>query len=255
MILALLVVAAEFDRRFSLVYSARDYYITDFPRAILGIYNSLIYLFSDKRPFLPLSYFPHHRLLEESYEKIRDEALRVYRGFELPAFHEVEPSQSRISDPRWKVFVFKWYSGEIEANSRLCPVTASLIRQIPEIHLAMFSVLEPKKYIPEHKGISKGTLRYHLGLEIPEGSGCYLQIENQNYFWRVGEGVIFDDTYRHQVYNNSDELRIVLFCDIERPLPFPLNKLNRFLCKNVPRLTHFIQRANQKAEVSRSIIP
>ena len=36
--------------------------------------------------------------------------------------------------------------------------------------------------------------------------------------WREGEFVFFDDTYRHGVWNNTDEERAVLLIDFERPM-------------------------------------
>ena len=41
---------------------------------------------------------------------------------------------------------------------------------------------------------------------------------------------MFDDTYIHEVKNNTNEIRVVLFLDIIRnDLFFPLNKLNNIL--------------------------
>ena len=39
--------------------------------------------------------------------------------------------------------------------------------------------------------------------------------------------MIFDDSHLHEVWNDCDSQRIVLFVDVERPLPFPLSTLNR----------------------------
>jgi aspartyl/asparaginyl beta-hydroxylase (cupin superfamily) len=35
------------------------------------------------------------------------------------------------------------------------------------------------------------------------------------YNWKNGEDVLFDDTFFHSVRNNSNEIRLILFCDIE----------------------------------------
>ena len=43
--------------------------------------------------------------------------------------------------------------------------------------------------------------------------------------WKPGEWTIFDDTYEHEVWNNSDEARIILLCQVDRPLRAPASWL------------------------------
>lgn len=38
--------------------------------------------------------------------------------------------------------------------------------------------------------------------------------------------MMFDDSYDHEVWNDTDELRVVLFLDIIRPMRFPYNIIN-----------------------------
>jgi hypothetical protein len=35
--------------------------------------------------------------------------------------------------------------------------------------------------------------------------------------WRIGEAWVFDDTIEHEAWNESDEVRIILICDIWSP--------------------------------------
>jgi aspartyl/asparaginyl beta-hydroxylase (cupin superfamily) len=81
----------------------------------------------------------------------------------------------------------------------------------------MFSILEPGKRIPEHRGPSTAFLRYHMGLKVPKEPGCHITVDDQKMQWKEGEAFIFDDTYPHSVQNNTSEPRIILFIDIERP--------------------------------------
>jgi beta-hydroxylase len=111
----------------------------------------------------------------------------------------------------------------------------------------MFSILEPGKFIPPHKGPYKGSLCYHLGLQIPKSGDCYIQVEDIKYYWKEGEDIIFDDTYKHCVYNNSNETRIVLFCDVDRPMVGPMNVLNKALNNNAP-LNSWVKAINQNGE-------
>ena len=36
------------------------------------------------------------------------------------------------------------------------------------------------------------------------------------YSWCEGEDILFDDSYRHAVWNNTNETRVVLFADVLR---------------------------------------
>jgi beta-hydroxylase len=82
----------------------------------------------------------------------------------------------------------------------------------------MFAELPPGGQLNPHRDPFAGSLRYHLGLITPNDDRCYIDVDGQRYSWRDGEGVIFDETYVHEAYNRTLENRIILFCDIERPL-------------------------------------
>src|SRR5690606_41164828 len=57
-----------------------------------------------------------------------------------------------------------------------------------------------------------------LGLATPNSDACRIYVDGQPYAWRDGEDVMFDETYVHWVKNETDVTRVILFCDIERPL-------------------------------------
>lgn len=92
---------------------------------------------------------------------------------------------------------------------------------------AFFSILSPHKHIPAHKGLYKGIIRSHLGLLIPGQPGdCVMRLKDQYIHWKEGKAVVFDDTYDHEVWNNSDEVRVVLLVDVIRPFNGPLSVIN-----------------------------
>ena len=45
--------------------------------------------------------------------------------------------------------------------------------------------------------------------------------------------MIFDDTFNHEVWNDTDETRVVLFVDVMRPLPFPESAINEGIVKAI----------------------
>jgi len=51
-------------------------------------------------------------------------------------------------------------------------------------------------------------------------------------------GVVFDETFIHRAVNDTDEARIILFCDVERPLRTrAFRRLNRWVATHVVPLT------------------
>lgn len=210
-------------------------------------------------PFLKVDKaFPQHRLLEENWQAIRDELVVILQNQEnIPKFHEIDNIQRFISntdDVPWRVFMFKAYDNWMESNCEQAPRTAELLRKIPEITTAMFSILGPNKHIPPHYGFYKGVYRYHLGLVIPKEGDCYLIDGGQEYRWQEGEGVLFDDTYKHEVWNKTDETRVVLFCDVYRKdLPFVFQPINKWVY-GLREKSKRLKKAIANAEVPRDLI-
>ena len=133
----------------------------------------------------------------------------------------------------------------------MVPKTTNLIKKMPSVTLAMFSILDPGKKIPPHIGFFKGVFRYHLGLIIPDEGECYIINKKQRYDWKEGEGVLFDDTYIHEVWNKTENRRVVLFLDVYRDesLPRWIRPLNRKMIKLLAESKR-IKKAAKKAEVS-----
>ena len=51
--------------------------------------------------------------------------------------------------------------------------------------------------------------------------------------WRDGEAMVFDETYVHEAFNGSDMTRLILFCDVERPVRGPWQAVNRWMIHHV----------------------
>lgn len=178
--------------------------------------------------------------IEREWPKIRAELDDILKERDrLPAFHEVSPPQRLITqDDRWKTYFLFGYGKKCVRNCVRCPETSRVVESIPGMKTAFFSILAAGKHIPPHRGPYKGVLRYHLGLLIPPQLGaCRIQVGNDLGWWAEGKSLVFDDTYFHQVWNDSDQDRAILFVDFERPLRFPFNVLNRviiWLIKHTP---------------------
>jgi len=195
--------------------------------------------------------FPWTQILESDWAKIRHELEQVLQNPEaLPSFHDISKDQINISrDDRWKTFFLYGYGYKMDSNCDRCPETTRIIESIPGMLTAFFSVLSPGKHIPPHRGPYKGLIRGHLALIVPEpGEQCWIQVGDEIGHWQEGHCLVFDDTYTHQVQNNTDGKRVVLFLDIIRPLRFPGSLLNRIVIRLI-RWSPFIQDAirNQRA--------
>ena len=202
------------------------------------------------QPFFDPARFPWTRDLEAHWTVMRDEldALLEHREA-LPNFHDITDQASTITrDDQWKTYFFYGYGEKAEENCARCPETTKLIEQVPGLQTAFFSILSPGKHIPPHRGPYKGVLRYHLGLKVPEPSKqCRIRVADQVQHWEEGDSMVFDDTYNHEVWNDTDGERAILFLDIERPLPTPLALMNQSIL-GLLRLSPVVQDARKNQE-------
>ena len=56
-------------------------------------------------------------------------------------------------------------------------------------------------------------------------------MKDDRYHWKVGECLVFDDTYEHEVRNDTDERRVVLFLDFDRPMDRVGTVVNKLLVR------------------------
>jgi beta-hydroxylase len=112
----------------------------------------------------------------------------------------------------------------------------ALVEKIPSVHAAMFAVLPPGSKLNPHRDPFAGSLRYHLGLSTPNDDACRIYIDGNMYSWRDGQDIVFDETYVHSAANDTNQTRIILFCDVERPLHTPIMRgINRFISNTLIR--------------------
>lgn len=52
---------------------------------------------------------------------------------------------------------------------------------------------------------------------------------NEYHTWQVGQSIVLDDCYEHDVYNESDDKRVILMIDFMRLMSAPLHFIN-LLC-------------------------
>ena len=194
--------------------------LTDFS-TFMAPFNIVAYLFSavPNRPMLDAGEFPELGWLQGSWETIRDEARALLADSHVRGADRYDDMiGNAFFRHGWRRFYVKWYGAPLPSAQKYCPKTVAILQQIPKLHAAMFSLIPPGGRLGRHRDAFAGSLRYHLGLITPNSDLCRIYIDGQMYSWRDGQGVLFDETYIHWVENETDESRLVLFCDFERPL-------------------------------------
>ncbi|MGL5832884.1 MAG: aspartyl/asparaginyl beta-hydroxylase domain-containing protein [Waterburya sp.] len=87
-----------------------------------------------------------------------------------------------------------------------------------------------------------------MALKVPQDrENCRIRVGKEFACWLEGKSMMFDDSFPHEIWNLTDEIRVILFMDIVRPCKFPVSLLNYFLIYLI-RYSPFIQDAyrNQK---------
>lgn len=186
------------------------------------------------QPFFDVGEFPWIKDVEADWTKVRtelDEVLK-YRD-ELPNFQDISEQQAALTqDDGWKTYFFYAYGVRAEGNCRRCPETVKVLDKIPGMKTAFFSILVPGKRLPPHRGPYKGVLRLHLALLVPEpAENTGIRVADETRHWEEGKVMVFDDTFDHEAWNETDGTRVVLFVDLVRPMRFPVNVLNNVMIR------------------------
>lgn len=189
--------------------------------AVFAPYNLLMYAFSavPAKPILDRRGFPQLDLLQANWQVIREEALHLFdEGYIRAAEKSNDASFNSFFKQGWKRFYLKWYGEPLASAETLCPKTVALLNAIPSVKAAMFALLPPGSKLNPHRDPFAGSLRYHLGLITPNSEDCRIFVDGEMHSWGDGKDVVFDETYVHWAENRTDQTRVILFADVERPL-------------------------------------
>ena len=186
-------------------------------------YNCLAYACSPlpPQPYLKVDQFPELQVLQQQWQTIRDEALQLFDQGQIRAatgFNDV--GFNSFFKTGWKRFYLKWYDDFLPSAKQACPKTMALLASLPSVNAAMFTLLPPGARLVSHRDPFAGSVRYHLGLVTPNSDDCHIFVDGEKYAWRDGEAVMFDETYIHYAENKTDQTRLILFCDVERPFKY-----------------------------------
>lgn len=210
---------------------------------IFSPFNCLLYMTTRPRgakAVLDPAEFPELDLLRQNWQTIREEALELVRQDYFDATKR--PGTGGYYDVGfrtffkygWGRFYLNWYGYSHHSARRLCPKTVEILEKVPAVHGAMFAYLPKGSQLTRHADPIAVSLRYHLGLATPNSDDCFINVDGRHLSWRDGEAIMFDETYLHFVRNDTDADRLILMCDVKRPLN-PLGAVFNFFYQAVTR--------------------
>ena len=238
-VLLLLVISAayvHFRGRVRLKFARQ---LTDHS-TITAPYNALVYLWSraPHRPFLDPADLPELRTLTENWQVFREEGLRLMDEAKIAAATgDNDVGFHTFFKRGWKRFYLKWYGNDLPSAATLCPKSTKILASLPSVHGAMFATLPPGGKLGRHRDPFAGALRYHLGLRTPNDDACWIEVDGVRRSWRDGQAMLFDETYVHEAFNGTEVTRLILFCDVERPVARLLTPMNHWVMRHIMAAT------------------
>ena len=178
--------------------------------------------------------FPFAASLEHNWTLVRGEVARLMMRKDFAGFTETNGDPLAVAlDRGWRTAPLVSYGLLSQALIAECPETWRLLQGVPGLVGAMFSVLEPGRFLPPHRGPYNGLLRLHLGLMVPdEPDKVGIRVAGQIRPWHEGRALIFDDTLEHEVWNDTAQTRVVLHLDFARPLRSPQRLVNALVLRS-----------------------
>lgn len=189
----------------------------------------------DSRPWYSKKDFPWIAILEQNFSIIKTEFEKCINSKERNLSCHAD-SKELTGTASWDTILLYNHRGIIKKNSTLFPETVKLLASTPtdnNILRAMFSILPPNVKINSHYGPHSFRTRFHLGISIPKGD-CAIKVAGTVKHWEEGSILIFDDSFKHEVWNNTDSTRVILLFDIWHP---SLSKVERKLIRYVAMYT------------------
>jgi beta-hydroxylase len=194
--------------------------------------NTFMYAFSTvpNTPYIDMAQFPQLQVLKDHWQEIRAEAVALFGDGKIkPSAQYNDAGFNSFFKTGWGRFYLKWYDEPQPSALEFCPYTTQLVKDIPGVKAVLFASLPPGARLPRHRDPYSGSLRFHMGLITPNDPACFIEVDGERYHWRDGEAVMFDETFIHYAENATEQNRIILFADIERPMKYRWARaVNRF---------------------------
>lgn len=181
----------------------------------------------EPRPFYEREEFAWCHDLEAAMADIRAELQAVLRAPEtLKPYVDIGAADAAQwtdlnRSLQWSSFHLYKAGEKVEENCKRCPATLAAVEKLPLPWMpghapeVFFSILKPGTRIPPHFGLGNHKVAVHLPLIVP--GDCAIRVGNETRSWEEGRCLIFDDSFRHEAWNESGQLRAVLILDVWNP--------------------------------------
>ena len=139
---------------------------------ILGLLNALLSSCSKEKfrsgPFISKKYFVDMGLMTENWKAFKDEACSLIEQAQIKKTEKNnDVGFNSFFKYCWKRFYLKWYGFEHPSALESWPRSVAILKKMKCIKAAMFAELPPQGKLNPHRDPFAGSLRYHLGLSIP----------------------------------------------------------------------------------------
>jgi ornithine lipid ester-linked acyl 2-hydroxylase len=200
-------------------------FLIKYGKHLRGAFDRFIARFSlaSNEPVLDVRDFAWTEALRANWQAIRAEAIAAaLERHPAPSLSVISPDHRAIAPPgKWRSYFLYGYGYLVRENLDRCPETTRLVEAIPGLNSAFFSILAPGTHIPAHRGVTKGLITCHLGLIVPRDGDVRMRVGDRILRWAEGQTLVFDDTYDHEVWNDTSGTRVVLLIQFRRPLRQP----------------------------------
>ena len=185
----------------------------------------------EPRRFFEREEFPWIAELEAATDVVRAELQALLQApdaafapyVQLGPEHPQAASWTGVNNsPDWSAGHLFRHGHPVAANAERCPRTMAVLEKLPLMRIrnhapeVVLSVLRPHAHIPPHYGSVNGRLIVHLPLVVPPDCG-FLAVAGEKRGWEEGKCLVFDDSFAHEAWNDSDQTRVVMLLDIWNP--------------------------------------
>jgi len=157
-------------------------------------------------------------------------------GIIQPRFENIFPKTTSILRLlRTPTYQWSLFDTVLNSQQQQQPSSSSLENHNPFAY-CFFSTLQGKSVIKPHSGPMNLRLRIHFPILVPKHvesytkstllnhrhpstkpTPCGIRVGDQIRSWEEGKVLIFDDSYEHEVWNDTDDVRVLLLVDVWHP--------------------------------------
>ncbi len=196
--------------------------------------------------FFDPAQFPWIPGVEARADEIKEELDGLLsRVDQLPNFQDIQEEQRMLTqDDRWKVFLFygygvpcRWQLPTLSAHRRDRRIDPG--NDDGDVLGAAPAQAHPASCRTVEGCAALSPRRAHAAPMKQSPASASAAVRSTG---GQGRSLVFDDTFDHEAWNDSDEIRVVLFVDVIRKLPWYLAVPNRAFIGAI-RHSPFIKRA------------